>query len=96
MGGAGINNLQKGPATVCELQKMYFLPEARGLGLGAAMMQKCLETALSYGYKQCYIETMPNMKAAQHCYKKFGFMYIDTPLGNTGHHACPVWMLKNL
>ncbi len=24
------------------------------------------------------------------------FEYIDNPLGNTGHTACPIWMLKNL
>ena len=32
IGGAGISQLDNEVATICELQKMYFLPEARGLG----------------------------------------------------------------
>jgi len=96
IGGAGIAPLENGDKTICELQKMYFLPEARGLGLGATLMQKCLEAAKGFGFSQCYLETLPNMKAAQKLYTKFGFTYLDKPLGNTGHSSCPVWMIKNL
>jgi putative acetyltransferase len=96
IGGAGVAPLENGADTVSELQKMYFLPEARGLGLGANLMQQCLDTAKSFGFSQCYLETLPNMKAAQKLYTKFGFAYLDKPLGNTGHSSCPVWMIKNL
>lgn len=96
IGGAGINILENADKSICELQKMYFLSEARGSGNGSLMMEKCLETAKSFGYKQCYLETMPYMKDAQKLYLKFGFQYIDKPLGNTGHTSCPVWMLKDL
>jgi putative acetyltransferase len=91
-GGAGIAPLANENDSICELQKMYFLPEARGF----EMMQTCLRFAIEAGFKQCYIETMPNMHDAQKLYQKAGFIYIDQPLGNTGHNACPVWMLKNL
>ena len=47
-------------------------------------------------FTKCYIETMPNMISAQKLYLKKGFEYIDKPIGNTGHTACPVWMLKDL
>ena len=96
IGGAGVAPLQDGDPLVCELQKMYFHHEARGLGLGVAMMDKCLIAAKDFGYEKCYLETMPYMKAAQHLYKKSGFEYLCEPMGNTGHNACPVWMLKNL
>lgn len=96
MGGAGVAPLQSESDNVCELQKMYFMPEARGLGLGAAMMEKCLAAARKFGYEKCYLETMPYMEAAQKLYKKSGFDYIDAPMGNTGHNACPVWMIKEL
>jgi putative acetyltransferase len=96
IGGAGISQLANESETICELQKMYFLPEARGLGLGMQMMQKCLDEARSFGYEQCYLETMPYMHDAQKLYKKFGFAYIDAPMGCTGHTSCPVWMLKDL
>ena len=95
LGGAGIAPLCDGPIGYCELQKMYFLPDARGKGLGNQMIQKCLTKAKSYGFTDCYLETMPNMIDAQRLYKKWGFTYIDSPLGNTGHYSCPVWMAKS-
>jgi putative acetyltransferase len=96
IGGAGIAALANGSFEVCELQKMYFLPETRGLGLGSKMMETCLKKAKDFGFRQCYLETMPYMEAAQKLYVKTGFQYLDAPLGDTGHCSCPVWMLKEL
>lgn len=96
IGGAGISSLENGSPEVCELQKMYFLPETRGLGVGSKMMEVCLEKAKSFGFKQCYLETMPYMEAAQKLYVKSGFEYLDAPMGDTGHCSCPVWMIKQL
>ena len=96
LGGAGINQLKNGDVNICELQKMYFHKSIRGRGIGDKMIELCLNFALESNYKKCYIETMPNMVNAQKLYIKKGFKYIDNPLGNTGHTACPVWMLKNL
>lgn len=96
LGCAGIAQLENYEGNVCELQKMYFLQEARGRGLGAQMMQVCLEHAKEYGYEKVYLETMPYMKAAQKLYKASGFEYIDAPMGDTGHFSCPVWMLKSI
>lgn len=96
IGGAGIGPLDNELIKVCELQKMYFLPEARGLGIGTQMIQKCLQAAKDFGYQKCYLETMPNMNAAQKCYTQSGFVYLSEPLGNTGHTSCLVWMIKDL
>ncbi len=96
IGGAGISQLENGEETICELQKMYFLPEARGLGLGIKIIEKCLQRAKDFGFGSCYLETMPYMEAAQKLYKKVGFEYLCQPLGNTGHTSCPVWMLKKI
>jgi len=96
MGCAGIAPLENGAPDVCELQKMYFLPETRGLGMGSQMMTTCLAQAQSFGFKQCYLETMPYMEAAQKLYKKSGFEYLEAPMGCTGHTSCPVWMIKEL
>ncbi|OMP29833.1 GNAT family N-acetyltransferase [Mangrovimonas sp. DI 80] len=95
IGGAGIAPLE-GEVNVCELQKMYFLPEARGTGLGSAMMTKCLEKAKELGFKKCYLETLPYMKAATKLYGKVGFEPLEAPMGNTGHYSCNVWMIKEL
>ncbi|MGO4905986.1 GNAT family N-acetyltransferase [Flavobacterium sp. W20_MBD1_R3] len=96
IGSAGVAPLENGVETICELQKMYFLPETRGLGLGSEMMAKCLESAKGFGFEKCYLETMPFMLDAQKLYKKVGFEYLESPMGNTGHSSCPIWMLKKL
>ncbi len=96
IGGAGIAQLQNYEGNVCELQKMYFLEEARGKGLGAQMMDICLEKARDFGYGQCYLETIHYMESALKLYQRKGFDYLDAPMGNTGHYSCPVWMLKQL
>ncbi len=96
VGGAGIAPLANQTENICELQKMYFLPEVRGMGIGAMMMERCLVEATELGYDQCYLETMSYMEPAQRLYKRSGFRYIDAPMGNTGHHACPVWMIRDL
>jgi putative acetyltransferase len=95
-GVAGIAPLENEAPSICELQKMYFLPETRGKGIGSKMMAICLQSAREFGFEKCYLETMPFMHAAQKLYKKSGFEYIDAPMGCTGHTSCPVWMLQDL
>ena len=75
---------------------MYFLSEARGKGIGQAMLKLCINAAREFGYEKCYLETMPYMKAAQKLYQQEGFEYLDRPLGDTGHFSCPVHMIKVL
>lgn len=96
IGGAGIAPLAGFEETVCELQKMYFLPEVRGRGVGAEMMKKCLDFAKAQGFEKCYIETLPYMEQARKLYSRTGFESLDAPLGNTGHYNCTVWMIKDL
>tara|TARA_Y100000590_G_scaffold131187_1_gene149872 strand:+ start:4090 stop:4566 length:477 start_codon:yes stop_codon:yes gene_type:complete len=95
-GGAGISQLKNEAFEICELQKMYFDSSIRGKGIGSIMIEKCLEFAKKSKFTLCYIETMPNMLDAQNLYLKYGFEYIDSPMGNTGHSACPIWMTKSL
>ncbi len=96
IGGAGVDQLENSMENICELQKMYFLKEARGKGIGLQMIEKCLEKAIEFGYEKCYLETLPEMITAQSLYKKVGFEYLCEPIGNTGHTTCPIWMIKKL
>jgi putative acetyltransferase len=96
LGGAGIFPSPGLPEDTCELVKMYLLPEARGLGLGKLLIEKCLAFAREAGYKNVYLETMPELKKALDVYAKFGFQYLDKQMGNTGHFGCNLWMLKKL
>ena len=96
IGGAGVMQLDNSDENICELQKMYLLPEGRGLGLGKLLIDNCIGKATEFGFENCYIETMTYMEDAQKLYRKVGFHYLDKPMGNTGHSSCPVWMLKKL
>ena len=96
VGGGGIFPSPGLPAGTCELVKMYLLPLARGTGIGATLMNTCLGKAKEMGFFNMYIETLPELKKAISVYEKFGFNYLDKPLGNTGHFGCSVWMLKSL
>lgn len=96
VGGAGIFPSDGLPEATCELVKMYLKPEVRGAGLGKLLIEQCLAFAKTAGYQQVYIETMPELSKAVTIYEKFGFKYLDGPIGNTGHFGCSIWMLKKL
>ena len=96
LGGAGVAPLQGGDADTCELRKMYFLPEARGIGAGSAMMTRCLDAARQFGFRQCYLETLTGMDAAMRLYERSGFRRIDAPMGATGHGGCNTFYLRDL
>ena len=94
VGGVGIGFLE-GESDICELKKMYCLPEARGKGIAHDLMHRALEYAKKY-YKKCYLETLPNMLAAQRFYEKYGFERIYGTVGKTEHFACDVRYIKDL
>ena len=94
-GGGGVAPLDGEPG-VCELRKIYFLPELRGCGAGDALMRQCLEAARALGYRQCYLETLTGMDAAQKLYAKHGFKSICGAMGKTGHFSCDRFYLLDL
>lgn len=96
LGGVGIAPLEGAEDSgVCELQKMYCIPEARGTGVAHELIKIALAQAAKF-YGLCYLETFGNMLAAQKFYAKYGFSRIDKPLGNTGHYGCDVMLIKQL
>ena len=94
VGGVGIGKLD-GIEDVCELQKMYCLPETRGTGISHKLMDIALEYAKKY-YSKCYLETLSNMIVAQRFYEKYGFVKVDEPIVKTEHFACDVRYIKDL
>jgi putative acetyltransferase len=96
VGGAGIAPLAGGEVGVCELRKMYFLPEARGQGMGGRLLSHCLEVARNLGYRTCYLETLTGMDQAIRLYAKLGFSPLCAPLGQTGHGGCDHWFAREL
>jgi len=96
LGGGGIAPLAGGEEDVCELRKMYFLPELRGLGAGAALMEKCLDAARMHGFHRCYLETLRGMDDAMRLYERTGFNRILSPMGETGHSGCNAFYVLDL
>ncbi len=95
-GGAGIFPTVGLPDGCTEIVKLYILPHVRGKGLGRTLIENCFQIAGQLGYKQVYLETLPELKMAVGLYENCGFRYLDNPLGNSGHFGCDLWMLKDL
>ena len=95
-GGGGIAPLTGGDPDTCELRKMYFLPDCRGLGAGTALMSRCLQAARQHGFKRCYLETLDSMKDAQNLYGRTGFKKQCGTLGDTGHGGCDTFYVLDL
>lgn len=98
LGGGGFARLagtQAADAT-CELRKMYFRAEIRGLGLGRAVLALLLDDMRAAGYRRCYLETTSRMQKAQQVYRAAGFTEVAGPEGATGHHGCDVFFARAL
>ncbi len=95
IGGGGLSSFH-GSKKVCELKKVFILPDGRGLGIGKKLTLQCLEYARSQGYAQCYLDTLFSMNAAIKLYESLGFRHLETSLEETIHGACDVWMIKDL
>lgn len=96
VGGSGVYPTNGLPHGTCELVKMYVLKEMRGKGIAKKLLEHCIAFAQTRGYKNMYLETMPELDKAVGMYEKFGFQKLTAPLGNTGHFACTLQMQKPL
>lgn len=94
LGGCGIAAFA-GSEQVCELQKMYLTRATRGTGIASGLLQTALAFARLH-YKQCYLETLQTMTAANRFYQKQGFTLLDGPLAGSEHFACDAWYIKDL
>lgn len=96
LGCGGIGPLLGGESSVCELKKMYFYPELRGLGWGRRLIERCLESAVQLGYRKCYLETVDRMHDAIRLYERSGFSRLSCRLGDTGHGRCETYFAIEL
>ena len=94
LGGAGIAPLTDADPLTCELQRMYLRSDARGRGLGEALLLECLASARRFWFVRCYLETITPMKSALSFYGRHGFRELPAPLGRTGHHHNDRWMVR--
>lgn len=96
VGCCGIFPTENLPETCTELVKFYISEKGRGKGIGRLLLEKTVETAKEFGYSQIYLESIPEFSTAVSIYEKQGFIFLEKPLGNSGHDGCNLWMLKKI
>ena len=96
IGGCGVYPTPGLPEGCAELVKFYLSATERGRGIGRNLMEKTFESAKKYGYRQLYLESLPELNRAISLYEKAGFIFISGPMGKSGHFGCNIWMLKDL
>ena len=93
-GGAGIAPLAGADPLTCELQRMYLRRDARGRGVGNALLERCLEAARQLLFVRCYLETISPMQGALAFYARNGFRELPAPLGRAGHSHNDRWLVR--
>jgi len=88
----GTGAVRRWDAEICELKRMWFLPEYRGEGWGRRMAERLFEFARGAGYKQIRLDTTPELEAANRLYRRLGFCPIDRY--HSGHGT--IFMEKRL
>ncbi|KAF2261278.1 putative acetyltransferase [Lojkania enalia] len=72
---------------VCELKRLYIIPQSRGLGAGRKLLEAAIERAKEMGYKEMLLDTLPGMAEARKMYRYCGFeeveKYYESPIEDT-------------
>jgi DNA-binding MarR family transcriptional regulator/GNAT superfamily N-acetyltransferase len=75
--------LVKDSAKVARIRLLLVDPKARGLGLGAQLVDECVRFARRAGYKKITLWTHSILTAARHVYQKAGFRLTGTERHNS-------------
>jgi len=71
---------------ICEMKRLFVLPQYQGRGIGRALANSVIEEARKKGYDRMRLDTIESMKAAQKLYAALGFKeiaaYCHNPLEN--------------
>ena len=84
---AGCIALRRLDAVRCELKRLYVRPEYRGRHIARLLCRRILEDARAIGYREMYLDTLPELEAAIALYRSLGFRktdkYNDSPQERT-------------
>jgi ribosomal protein S18 acetylase RimI-like enzyme len=83
-GCVALRPLPDGDPLIGEVKRLYVRPDARGSGLGRALVLRALAEASAIGYRELKLDTLPTMAAARALYASLGFLecaaYYRNPL----------------
>jgi len=69
------------PPRVAEIKRLFVRPQARGKGIGKALIEAAIATARQLAYAEIKLDTLPEMEGAIALYKASGFVLIP-PYGS--------------
>lgn len=73
------------PPRIAEIKRLFVRPQARGKGVGKALIEAAISTAMQLGYVEIKLDTLPEMESAIALYKASGFV----PIAPYGSHPYP-------
>jgi GNAT superfamily N-acetyltransferase len=67
---------------VCEIKRMFVVPEARGRGLAQLLLDALEDAARGLGYSVARLDTGPKQPHARRLYERSGYREVDNFNGN--------------
>lgn len=68
--------------SACEVKRLFVRPQARGTGVGKALVAAIIDAAAGIGYREIKLDTLDHMQGAVRLYRSFGF----APIPSYGTH----------
>ena len=74
---------------ICEMKRLFVIPENRGRAIGRALTCSIIDRAREIGYEKMRLDTLESMKAAKRLYQTLNFRtiqaYCYNPLNNPSY-----------
>ena len=86
---AGCVALRPLEGKICEMKRLYVLPDYRGRGIGRTLAIAVIDRAREFDYEKMRLDTIESMKAAKNLYFSLNFRIIEAyrynPLENPSY-----------